>query len=81
MNRNDRTDAEEAVANQASGLGNQIKGRVKQAVGDLAGDHSLHASGTKDRIKGKVQEAYGNLKEKESVLEDNLADLDRKKGI
>jgi uncharacterized protein YjbJ (UPF0337 family) len=79
MNRNDRTDAEEAVANQAGGVLNQIKGRVKQAVGDLSGDHSMHASGTKDRVKGRVQEAYGNLKEKETVLEDNLADLDKKR--
>jgi uncharacterized protein YjbJ (UPF0337 family) len=72
MNKNNRTDAEEAVANQAGGVLNQIKGRVKQAAGDLTGDHSMHASGTKDRIKGNLQEAYGNIKEKEDEIERKL---------
>ena len=75
-NRNNRTDAEEAVANQAGGTLKQVKGRVKQAVGDLTGDRSLHASGTKDKIKGKIQEAYGDVKEKEARLERDLDDLD-----
>ena len=75
-NKNNRTDAEEAAANQAGGKLNQIKGRVKQAVGDLAGDHSMHASGTKDKIKGKLQEAYGDVKEKEAELERDLRDVD-----
>ena len=75
-NKNNRTDAEEAAANQVGGKLNQIKGRVKQAVGDLAGDHSMHASGTKDKIKGKLQEAYGEVKEKEAQLERDLRDVD-----
>ena len=76
FNKNNRTDAEEAAANQTGGVLNQLKGRVKQAVGDLTGDHSMHASGTKDRIKGNLQEAYGNVKEKEAELETNLRDID-----
>jgi len=76
MNKNNRTDAEEAVANQTSGAFNQIKGKVKQAVGDITDDHSMHASGTKDKIKGKLQEAYGNIKEKESDLKRDLRDVD-----
>ena len=75
-NKNDRTDVEEAVANQAGGKLNQIKGKVKQAVGDLIDDSSMRASGTKDRIKGNVQEAYGKVKEKEAELERDLNDLD-----
>ena len=54
---------------------NQVKGRVKQAVGDLTGDHSMHVSGTKDKLKGKLQEAYGDIKEKESELKKDLNDL------
>lgn len=77
FNKNNRTDAEEAAANQTGGVLNQVKGRVKQAVGDLTGDHSMHASGTKDRIKGNLQEAYGNVKEKEAELESNLRDVDK----
>lgn len=76
FNKNNRTDAEEAAANQTGGVLNQLKGRVKQAVGDLTGDHSMHASGTKDRIKGNLQEAYGNVKEKEAELESNLRNID-----
>ena len=75
-NKNNRTDAEEAAANQAGGTLNQIKGRVKQAVGDLSGDRSMHASGTKDKIKGKLQEAYGETKEREARLERDLNDVD-----
>lgn len=76
FNKNGRTDAEEAAANQAGGALNQIKGRVKQAVGDLTGDRSMHVSGTKDRIKGNLQEAYGEVKEKEAELEENLRNID-----
>lgn len=76
FNKNGRTDAEEAVANQAGGTINQIKGKVKQAVGDLTDHHSMHASGTKDKIKGKLQETYGDIKEKEAKLEADLRDVD-----
>ncbi len=75
-NKNNRTDEEEAVANQAGGALNQIKGRVKQAVGDLTDNGSLQASGIKDRVKGNLQEKYGDLKEKEAELERNLRDVD-----
>ncbi|MGZ5446106.1 MAG: CsbD family protein [Thermoanaerobaculia bacterium] len=78
-NKNNRTDAEEAAANQAGGMFKQVKGRVKQAVGDLTNDRSMHASGTKDKIKGKVQEAYGDVKEKEADLKRDLRDLDDRK--
>ena len=76
MNKHNRTDAEEAVANKTGGVVNQIKGRVKQAVGDLTGDRSMHVSGTKDKIKGNLQEAYGDIKEKEARLERDLEDID-----
>ncbi len=75
-NKNNRTDAEEAAANKTGGMFNQVKGRMKQAVGDLTGDRSMHASGTKDKLKGKVQETYGDVKEKEARLKRDLNDLD-----
>ena len=76
FNKNGRTDAEEAAANQTGGVLNQVKGRVKQAVGDLTDDRSMHAEGTKDKVKGKLQEAYGDVKEKEARLEDDLRNID-----
>ena len=75
-NKNGRTDIEEAAANQTGGVVNQVKGRIKQAVGDLAGDNSLRRSGTKDEVKGRLQEAYGDVKEKEARLEENLRNID-----
>ena len=77
FNKNGRTDAEEAVANQTEGAVKQVKGRVKEAWGDLTGDASTKRSGMADRIKGRVQEEYGNVKEKEAQLEYDLNDLGR----
>lgn len=77
MNKNNRSDAEEAVANQTGGALNKIKGRVKQAVGDLTDDRSMHASGTKDKIKGSLQQTYGKIKEKEAEIENDLRDVDK----
>jgi uncharacterized protein YjbJ (UPF0337 family) len=76
FNKNGRTDEEEAVANQAGGAMNQVKGKVKQVVGDLIDDRSMQADGTKDRVKGKLQEAYGDVKEKEADLKANLRNID-----
>lgn len=56
-------DADEAAVHQGKGLLNQLKGRVKHAVGDLTDNGTLKREGTVDRVKGKVQEEYGNLKE------------------
>ena len=75
FNKNGRTDAEEAAANQAGGIGNQIKGSVKEAWGAISGDHHTRREGTKDRVKGRIQEAYGNVKEKEAELEADLKDI------
>lgn len=75
FNKNGRTDAEEAVANQAGGIGNQVKGSLKEAWGAVTGDHHARREGTKDRLKGRVQEAYGNVKEKEVELEEDLKDI------
>jgi uncharacterized protein YjbJ (UPF0337 family) len=74
-NKNDRTDSEEAAANQAGGVVNQIKGNVKEAWGDLTNDPSTKREGARDRIKGHVQEEYGKVKEKESRLERDLDDI------
>lgn len=77
MNKDNRTDAEEAAANVTKGIGNQVKGRVKEAIGDLTGDSSTKWEGKRDRVKGRLQEEYGEVKEKESDLERDLNDIDR----
>lgn len=75
-NRNDRTDAEEAAANQAGGAVNQVKGNLKEAWGELTDNPSVKREGKRDRIKGHIQEEYGDTKERESKLERDLDDLD-----
>ena len=76
MNKNYRTDEEEAAANQTGGVINQIKGDLKQVAGDILNSPTLRRSGAKDRLKGKLQEEYGEVKEKESRLENELRNLD-----
>lgn len=75
MNKNNRTDAEEAVANKTGGVANQVKGHVKEAIGDLTGDSSFKREGRHDRLKGRLQEDYGDLKEREEEIEKNLEDV------
>lgn len=47
-----------------SGQMDQAKGRVKQAVGDLADDDQLKTEGKADESAGKVKEAVGDVKDK-----------------
>ncbi len=77
MNKNNRTDAQEAASNKLSGKLNQVKGNIKEAWGDLTDNPSRSHEGTRDRIKGEMQEEYGEAKDKESRIERNLDDLRR----
>lgn len=45
------------------GVGNQIKGTVKEAVGNVTGDAKLQAEGMADKAKGKAQNAVGGVKD------------------
>ncbi len=45
------------------GMGNQIKGAVKEGVGKVTGDTKTQAEGTADKAKGKVQSAVGGAKD------------------
>lgn len=76
MNKNGRTDREEADASHTEGAIDKVKGHVKEAWGDLTNDASVKREGRKDRIKGAVKEEYGDLKDEESRLERDLLDVD-----
>lgn len=41
-----------------------LKGRVKQAVGDLTDDRDLHDEGVVDETAGKTQDAIGQARRK-----------------
>lgn len=45
------------------GMGNQIKGAVKEGVGKVTGDAKTEAEGKADKAKGKVQNAVGGAKD------------------
>jgi uncharacterized protein YjbJ (UPF0337 family) len=45
------------------GSAEQIKGRMKEAVGKALGDTKLEADGKTDKAVGKVQNAVGGLKD------------------
>jgi len=48
---------------EAEGVGKQVKGAIKDAVGGLSGDESLQAEGKLDKTEGKVQQKVGEVKD------------------
>ena len=46
------------------GKGEELKGRVQQAVGDLTDDQDQQDKGAGSKVKGKAQQAVGDVKNK-----------------
>lgn len=46
------------------GTVNEIKGRIKEDIGHLAGSEKTSAEGVVDQVKGKVQKVFGDIKDK-----------------
>ena len=59
----DRDMMNDGAENQLKGAGNDLKGRVKDAIGGLTGDESLQGEGKLDRLKGKIQDTFGKGEE------------------
>lgn len=53
-----------------SGSTDDMKGRIKQAAGDLTDNDDLHDEGTADRTGGKVKDAAEAAKDKVSDVVD-----------
>ena len=49
---------------EIEGKGDQIKGKIKQATGDLTDDQRLHDEGVADEAAGDVQEGFGRGRRK-----------------
>ena len=49
---------------EMEGKAEQLKGKVKQGVGDLTDNERLHDEGLADEAAGEVQEGYGKAKRK-----------------
>ena len=48
---------------EVDGVGKQIKGSIKDAVGGLTGNEKLQAEGKLDKAEGKVQQKVGEVKD------------------
>lgn len=59
---------------ELNGKTDQIKGKVKQATGDLTDDEQLHDEGVADEASGKVQEGFGRGRRKLGDALEDIAD-------
>jgi uncharacterized protein YjbJ (UPF0337 family) len=48
----------------SDGTKDDVKGRVKEAAGDLTDDQSLKNEGKVDKATGKVKDAVGDISDK-----------------
>lgn len=56
------------------GKADQIKGRVKDAVGKATGDERLRDEGAADEASGKVQETFGKARRKVGEAIEDIGD-------
>ena len=49
---------------ELDGKADKIKGKIKQAAGDLTDDEQLHDEGVVDEAAGEVQEGFGRGRRK-----------------
>jgi uncharacterized protein YjbJ (UPF0337 family) len=59
---------------ELDGKAEQLKGKVKQATGDLTDDEQLHDEGVADETAGKVQEGFGKGRRKLGEAIEDIAD-------
>jgi uncharacterized protein YjbJ (UPF0337 family) len=52
----------------------QLKGKVKQATGDLTDDEQLHDEGVADETAGNIQDGFGRGKRKIGEAIEDLGD-------
>lgn len=48
---------------RVEGSAKQVKGEVKEKIGELTGDEKLKNEGRADRVEGKVQNFIGGVKD------------------
>jgi uncharacterized protein YjbJ (UPF0337 family) len=49
---------------ELNGKGDQLKGRAKQAWGDITNNEKVHDEGVADEASGDVQEGFGKARRK-----------------
>jgi uncharacterized protein YjbJ (UPF0337 family) len=60
------------------GTTDDMKGRAKEAVGDLTDDSSLKAEGKGDRAAGKAKDVIDDVKDKAEDMVDKVKDKIKK---
>jgi len=66
-------------AKRMAGKTEQMKGKAKEAVGDLTGNKDLKSEGIADRQAGEVKEKLGKVEERVEEGIDNVKDVLHKK--
>ena len=59
---------------ELEGKKEQLKGKVKQAAGDLTDNDQLHDEGVADEAAGDVQEGFGRARRKVGKAIEDLGD-------
>ena len=49
---------------EIKGKFDQVKGKVKQGIGDATGDQDLQDEGVGDQASGEIQEGFGTVRRK-----------------
>jgi uncharacterized protein YjbJ (UPF0337 family) len=57
--------------NTAEGKFDQVKGKMKQSVGEAIGNDRLANSGAADQVKGAAKETWGNAKDAAKSVSDD----------
>ena len=50
-----------STKDNAEGKMHQVKGKIKETVGKVVGNHDLEAEGKVEKLDGKVQEKLGQV--------------------
>jgi uncharacterized protein YjbJ (UPF0337 family) len=64
---------------ELKGKGKQIKGRIKDKVGEMSGNRNLESEGEAERIEGLAQEGVGRARRKAGELLRSVKSDRRKK--
>jgi uncharacterized protein YjbJ (UPF0337 family) len=59
---------------ELEGKSESIKGKVKEAAGDLSDNEQLRNEGVADEVSGKAQETFGRTRRKVGEALDDIAD-------
>lgn len=63
---------------ELEGKAEALKGKVKQATGDLTDDPNLHDEGVADEAAGKTQDTLGHARRKVGEAVEDLGDAIKK---